>query len=405
MRAGWLFAVALAGLAGAGAWAQNAGQAQADDPAEARRALDDARQQAAAASKRADKLEADAQGANAAADRTAHEAAAIAARIQQAEAEIAVDEARIRLIDQQRAALSATLARRQQPLLRLTGALQHLSRRPMIVSLLRPGSVNDAAHLRALLATMVPEVSARTAALRQEIDKARALAAQERKAQGALIASKTTLNTRRQSLSTLETQQRLAARAVSGSADRESERALALAEQARDLGGLLDVLDKASALREKLARLPGPIIRPARPESAQPSEEDDTAPEIQRMADYTLPVAGRLVSGFGGNGGPLGTSPRGIAIAVRAGAQVVAPAAGRVAFAGAYPGYGQIVIVEHDGGWASLITGMARVDAQVGDRLVAGAPLGLAGAGRPVVGLELRKDGQPVNPLGQIGPH
>jgi hypothetical protein len=35
-----------------------------------------------------------------------------------------------------------------------------------------------------------------------------------------------------------------------------------------------------------------------------------------------------------------------------------------VAFAGAYPGYGQIVIVEHDGGWASLITGMARVDAQ-----------------------------------------
>jgi hypothetical protein len=30
----------------------------------------------------------------------------------------------------------------------------------MIVSLLRPGSVNDAAHLRALLATMVPEVSA-----------------------------------------------------------------------------------------------------------------------------------------------------------------------------------------------------------------------------------------------------
>lgn len=404
MRAGWLFAVALAGLAGAGAWAQNAGQAQADDPAEARRALDDARQQAAAASKRADKLEADAQGANAAADRTAHEAAAIAARIQQAEAEIAVDEARIRLIDQQRAALSATLARRQQPLLRLTGALQHLSRRPMIVSLLRPGSVNDAAHLRALLATMVPEVSARTAALKQEIDKARTLAAQERKAQGALIASKTTLNTRRQSLSTLETQQRLAARAVSGSADRESERALALAEQARDLGGLLDVLDKASALREKLARLPGPIIRPARPESAQPSEEDEAAPEIQRMADYILPVAGRLVSGFGGNG-LSGTSPRGIAIAVRAGAQVVAPAAGRVAFAGPYPGYGQIVIVEHDGGWASLITGMVRVDAQVGDRLVAGAPLGLAGTGRPVVGLELRKDGQPVNPLGQIGLH
>jgi septal ring factor EnvC (AmiA/AmiB activator) len=68
--------------------------------------------------------------ANAAADRTAREAAAVAARIQQAESEIAADEASIRLIEQQRAALSATLARRQQPLLKLTGALQHLSRRP-----------------------------------------------------------------------------------------------------------------------------------------------------------------------------------------------------------------------------------------------------------------------------------
>jgi septal ring factor EnvC (AmiA/AmiB activator) len=108
------------------------------------------------------------------------------------------------------------------------------------------------------------------------------------------------------------------------------------------------------------------------------------------------------LSGFGA-GGLSGTSPRGISIAVRAGAQVVTPAAGRIAFAGPYPGYGQIVIVEHDGGWASLITGMVRVDVQVGDHLVPGAPLGLAGPGRPVVGLELRRDGQPVNPLEQIG--
>jgi hypothetical protein len=143
------------------------------------------------------------------------------------------------------------------------------------VSLLRPGSVQDAAHLRALLATMMPEVRQRTAALRQEIDKARALAAQQRKAQATLIAGRKDLGDRKQALSTLETRQRLAARDVSGSADRESERALALAEQARDLGGLLDTLDKAAGLREKLAHLPGPIIRPDRPEATQASEEED----------------------------------------------------------------------------------------------------------------------------------
>ena len=73
---------------------------------------------------------------------------------------------------------------------------------------------------------------------------------------------------------------------------------------------------------------------------------------------YLLPVAGRTVSGFGAVE-DVGTS-NGITLAPRPGAQVVAPAAGRVAFAGPYRGYGRIVIIEHDGGWTSLVTGLAR---------------------------------------------
>jgi septal ring factor EnvC (AmiA/AmiB activator) len=103
------------------------------------------------------------------------------------------------------------------------------------------------------------------------------------------------------------------------------------------------------------------------------------------------------VAGFGvaGDGG----TSSGLTLAPRPGAQVVAPAAGRVAFAGPYRGYGRIVIIEHEGGWTSLITGLARVDVRVGDRLVAGAPLGVAGQGQPQVSLELRRDNEPVNPL------
>jgi septal ring factor EnvC (AmiA/AmiB activator) len=77
----------------------------------------------------------------------------------------------------------------------------------------------------------------------------------------------------------------------------------------------------------------------------------------------------------------------------------VAPGSGRVVFAGPYQGYGSIVIIEHGGGWTSLVTGLADLTARVGDQLVAGAPLGRAGTGRPVLMLELRKDGVPVNPL------
>ena len=170
--------------------------------------------------------------------------------------------------------------------------------------------------------------------------------------------------TRRQTLSGLETRQRLAARDVSGSADRESEHALALAEQARDLGSLVTDLDKAGTLAEELAHLPGPVLRPARPETSEVAA-DAGGPVASGvgLSGYMLPMAGRLVSGFGDTS--KNASPaQGVSIATLPQAQVVAPAAGRVAFAGPYRGFGQIIIIEHPGGWTSLITGLAQLDAR-----------------------------------------
>ena len=363
-------------------------------------ALTQAQAQGEAARRRAEALEAEAAKATAQADTTAEQAAAVAARIQQGEAAIAVNEARIKLIDRQRVALRARLAERQRPLVQLTAALQRLSRRPPVLSLLRPGSLRDAVYLRAVLETMLPEVQRRTAGLRAELERGRALQAQARAASEALRASERDLAVRRQALAALESQQRLASRAAAGVADREAERALALAEQARDLTGLIGDLSKAGELRAQLAALPGPVLRPPQPQSAQtPADLAVPPPDlVAAPPGYMLPLAGRLVAGFG-DSGPGRPASRGISLAPRGGAQAVAPAAGRVVFAGPYQGYGNIVIIEHGGGWTSLVTGLADLTARVGQQLVTGAPLGIAGPGRPVVTLELRRAGQPVNPL------
>lgn len=61
------------------------------------------------------------------------------------------------------------------------------------------------------------------------------------------------------------------------------------------------------------------------------------------------------------------------------------------------------MIIEHGGGWTSLVTGLSSLGVEVGDRLVNGSPLGITGPGQPLVTLELRKDGKPVNPLDQLG--
>ena len=110
-----------------------------------------------------------------------------------------------------------------------------------------------------------------------------------------------------------------------------------------------------------------------------------------------LPVSGRTLTGFHAPQ-PTGLSP-GLTLAPIGGAQVVAPAAGRIAFAGPYRGYGSIVIVEHGGGWTSLITGLARSDVDVGETVRIGAPLGVAAPTDPSVTVELRRDGEAVNPL------
>lgn len=357
-----------------------------------------ARREGAAARKRAEALEKRARSVTEQAEKTARQAAALAARIQENEAEIAAQEARLALVGAKRTALREQLATQQGPLARLTGALQRLSRRPTLLALLRPGSVRDAVYMRALLDTMLPEVDRQTAGLRREIAKGRALEAQAQAAEADLRTARAAMLDKRHELAALETRQRLASREVGGNAARESQRALALAERANDLGALVKSMDERGALREELAALPGPLMRPPRPEDAHVVDAAQFVAPPAGLTAWTLPVMGAVVTGFGEDA-PGQPRARGVTLQTRANAQVVAPAAGRVAFAGPYRGHGRIVIIEHAGDWISLVTGLARLDVKVGDTIVAGAPLGLTGPGTPRVMVELRHKGEPVNPL------
>ena len=72
-----------------------------------------------------------------------------------------------------------------------------------------------------------------------------------------------------------------------------------------------------------------------------------------------------------------GLLAKGITITSRAGAQVVAPFDGIVAFAGPFRGYGQLLIVEHSEGYHTLLAGLGRIDIAAGQRILAGEPVGI----------------------------
>jgi septal ring factor EnvC (AmiA/AmiB activator) len=219
------------------------------------------------------------------------------------------------------------------------------------------------------------------------------------------------LRDQRTQLTAIVAQQRLATKAARASAAREADRALILAEDARDLDGLIARLDENAVRRRILSGLPGPVLRPA---VLSPDTESDQAttpsplsspetPLAQQtgLGDFQLPVAGQTLVGFGEERAS-GLRSKGVQLIPDPGAQLVVPAAGRVVFAGPYEGFGRIAIIEHPAGWSSLVTGLATINVAVGDRVVIGAPLGLAGDAGSVIGIELRKDGEPVNPLDHL---
>ena len=364
-------------------------------------ALKAARRQSDEARDRSARLEQQASAARDDAEQARRRAAATAARIQQAEADIQAAQARIAIIARMQRAQAARLAARQEPVVRLTAALQMMARRPLALALVQPGSVTDAVHMRAVLGQILPVIQQRTAGLRAELARSRALRATAQQAASALTQAQADRRERQAALAALETQKRLAARDYRANAGLESERALVLGERARDIVDLMDRLEDAGDLRERLAALPGPLIRPARPD-----QTGAPAPETVRATGgpppYRLPVIGQLVTGMGEvNDG--GVRSRGLSLVTQPGAQTVAPTAGRIAFAGPYRGYGQILIIDHGQGWTTLITGLHRVTAQVGDTVRQGDPVGITGQGRPTVTIELRRNGRPVDIVPLVG--
>ncbi len=369
--------------------------------ADERRLLDQAKVQAAQADARAAQLTARSAAANSQAAKAAAESAAIAARIQSAEADITAAEARVRLIEALRNQQRARLAVQQEPAVRLVAALQMMARRPPALALVQPGSTTDLVHVRSVLASMMPVLRKRTEGLRAEIARGRQLRADADKALGVLESSQKRLMAERATLVRTAAVHRQRSLTLSSSAMMEQDRAIALGEKARDIVDLIGQLGVAGEVRDQLADLPGPLLRPAQPGAPRAAPAEQVA-RARGLPPYRLPVTGKVVTGLG-EVSDTGVRARGLTIQTRAQAQVVSPTSGRVVFAGPYRGFGQIVIIDHGQSWTTLITGLSALDARVGDTLMQGSPIGKAGTDAPSITIELRKGNTPVDITPMLG--
>jgi murein DD-endopeptidase MepM/ murein hydrolase activator NlpD len=123
------------------------------------------------------------------------------------------------------------------------------------------------------------------------------------------------------------------------------------------------------------------------------------------------PVTGTVEVGFGRVVDPrfsTVTVQNGLDIRAPGGIQVRAVAPGRVAHAGWFKGYGNLVIVDHGDGYHTLVAHLGSMNTAMGEEVQTGTLLGTVGdtgsLKGPYVYFEIRERGRPVDPRAWLRP-
>ena len=341
------------------------------------------------------------------------------AKVQDAERGAAAAADRLASLNATAEELSHSLERRRGIIADVLAALQRMGSNPPPAILVKPDDMSEAVRAATVMGALIPELKSEIEAARRDLDdlaKTRESIARERdeltEKGKALAADKMRLaaliDARQQSLAS--------AQDALGS---QQQRAAELAKKAGSLKDLIARLDSESAARKAAAAAAHAAEVAvaneieARAQAARGAETARLKPEIA-FADakgrVPLPAAGAILKTFG-SPDDFGGIERGVSLATPAGATVSAPVDGAVLFAGAYRSYGQLLIIDAGGGYYVLLAGMDRINVQSGEFVLAGEPVGVmgdgsarmataaaVGAARPVLYIELRKDGTAIDP-------
>lgn len=262
------------------------------------------------------------------------------------------------------------LAREQARAAETSSALLKVSRLPPEAMLLAPSAPLDSLRAGVLLRSALPLLEARAASLSEDLNALKLLQKQLEERRLAAEVGQGRLDQERATLTALLAERRRAASQLSAEHAQLRDEAAALAQNAADLKELM--------AKVAISRLP---------------------PPPRRKGATAMPVLGEVLTGFGQTDS-FGVKSQGLILKAEAGAPIVAPQGGRVAFAGPFKGYGLILILTQADGYHALLSGFGRIDVGVGDTVEAGEPVGVIADGdAPSFYYELRRNGEPVDPL------
>lgn len=318
--------------------------------------------------------------------------------IQDAEETLTLVETRIKKLQSEKDALTERLERDYGSISELILALQRIRRVPTETLILRPGAPLQTAQSAMLLQGILPAINTRVEAVSADLNHLHELSTALDADHAAAKKTSATLAKKQADLKTMLARREALYRQSQSDYKEQTETVTRIAAEAKNLQELMAKIEKA----ERDART-----------AAASKTENKKPPRVLRKDEKSLPSAGEgrmpasgtILARFG-QPDHIGAKSEGIKIQTRSGAVISAPMGGIVRFAGTFKNYGNMVIIEHQKGYHSLVAGMSKIDTVVGRRLNAGEPVGSMSSGSGdssrTLYYELRHNGKPVDPSRKI---
>jgi septal ring factor EnvC (AmiA/AmiB activator) len=340
-----------------------------------------------------------------------------AARVAAIEQHIDKTQARLAPLDDSEQALRISLQQRQNSIAEVLAALQRIGRHSPPALLIRAEDALQSVRSAMVLGAVLPELRQQAEQLSGDLAELARLRTQIAEERHMLARDFYVLADERQRLSLLIEERQRRQSEAERALGAERQRAQQLARQAQNLNQLIAELEQgldppARAARSAARASDDRKALDSKPDLAAFRDPGRLTPAIAFVAAkglLPLPVNGARIKEFGSSDGHGGTE-KGLSIAARPGGQIAAPCDGWVVYSGTFRNYGQLLILNAGGGYHVLLAGMERISVDLGQFVLTGEPVAVMGGGtpssdapagassQPVLYVEFRKDGVPVDP-------
>jgi septal ring factor EnvC (AmiA/AmiB activator) len=336
-----------------------------------------------------------------------------AARIRAMEEQVAAAQDRLKPLDLREAALRRSLEGRRAIMAEVLASLQRIGRHPPPALMVSPQDALQSLRSAMLLGAVLP-------AMRHEADLLIADLIELTRVREEIAAQRDALN--RDLVAQEQERQRLAL-LTDQRQKQQAEDEKSLGQERQRLSELARSADSLKDLMAKLEQSLPPAARAARANEARaanagtdvaalkdPGRLEPAIAFASAKGRLPLPVNGVRIKEFGAPDG-IGGTEKGLTVATRPGAQITAPCDGWVVYSGTFRNYGQLLILNAGSGYHVLLAGMDRISVDLGQFVVTGEPVAVMGggggqlpaalaasSGQPVLYVEFRKDGTPVDP-------